>query len=103
MADHAARVRKGAALLDEKVPDWADRIALPDLDVSDSFNCVLAQVAGGHYVQGLTLVALLYLDASEYGFAAASDGIGGADEEFARLTECWHEEIAERVKALVPA
>lgn len=103
MADHAARVRKGAALLDERVPGWAHLVNRLRLNISDGYACVLAQVTGKHYVHGLRLLSLHYMNAPEYGFAAATDGIGGVDEEFDRLTECWHEEIAERVKALVPA
>lgn len=38
------RVRRGAALLDEKYPGWADRIELDRLDLGSCTTCVLGQL-----------------------------------------------------------
>jgi hypothetical protein len=37
------RVARGAALLDEKLPGWADHIELDRLRLTSSCNCVLGQ------------------------------------------------------------
>ncbi len=37
-------VAKGAALLDEKLPGWADQIDLDSLEMSDTCLCVLGQI-----------------------------------------------------------
>lgn len=38
-----ARVARGAALLDEKLPGWVERIDLGELDLANCFGCVLGQ------------------------------------------------------------
>jgi hypothetical protein len=40
------RVAAGVAWLDEHVPDWPDRIKLPELDLKSCLNCVLGQLFG---------------------------------------------------------
>lgn len=102
MTDHAERVRKGAALLDERVPGWADRVDRLRLAVSDGYACVLAQVSGRHYVHGLRLLSLSYADGPMYGFASNGDTPKQADEDFRLLTECWHAEISARTTAQTP-
>lgn len=103
MADHAARVRKGAALLDERVPGWADRIDRMRLAVSDGNACVLAQVVGKHYAYGLRLVSLSPKDGPMYGFASDGETSEQTNEDFRLLTECWHAEITARTTAQTPA
>jgi len=44
MSTVAERVARGAALLDEKVPGWAGRISLGELDLSSCTFCVLGQL-----------------------------------------------------------
>lgn len=44
VADFTEEVLAGAALLDEKVPGWLEKIELPDLKVSMPQSCVLGQV-----------------------------------------------------------
>ena len=47
MADTiAARVARGAALLDERIPGWDQRIDLDTLDIDSCQNCVLSQLFG---------------------------------------------------------
>jgi hypothetical protein len=38
------RVKAGAALLDERMPGWAERIELAQLDLSSEWKCVLGQL-----------------------------------------------------------
>jgi hypothetical protein len=40
------RVLAGAAALDEKVPDWADRIDLKKFQIRNTDSCVIGQVFG---------------------------------------------------------
>jgi hypothetical protein len=65
----AARVARGVALLDERVPDWRAHIDLELLDMGNSSRCVLGQLAAalggvddvdedGAYEYGRTLVDL---------------------------------------------
>lgn len=44
--DYAARVAKGAALLDEKRPGWERLIDLGTLDIESYRSCVTAQLSG---------------------------------------------------------
>lgn len=44
--DYAARVAKGAALLDEKRPGWECLIDLDTLDIANGAVCVTAQLSG---------------------------------------------------------
>jgi hypothetical protein len=53
----AARVQRGAALLDERRPGWADSIVLPKLKMHDCEQCVLGQVFGS-YVGGVSRMRL---------------------------------------------
>lgn len=40
------RVVRGAELLDERMPGWADRVDVATLDMNCPHNCVLGQTAG---------------------------------------------------------
>lgn len=57
--DYEARVAKGIALLDEKVPDWVGRIDLEELNVGSETVCVTAQVSGVYrYDVGMRMLGL---------------------------------------------
>ncbi|GAA2938096.1 hypothetical protein [Streptomyces enissocaesilis] len=57
--DYAARVAKGAALLDEKKPGWENQIALDTLNISDGTCCVTAQLSGvGSWITGMNQLGL---------------------------------------------
>lgn len=47
MSTIAERVSAGIALLDEKVPDWRERVSVEDFDIRSTYNCILGQVFGG--------------------------------------------------------
>jgi hypothetical protein len=97
-------VRKGAALLDEQEPGWADRIELGDLEMHNPCFCVLGQLHNS-YGQGLAAVGLVmgtvedpfpdYVRAPKYGFA-----IGDTDLPYgpawAALEAAWVVEILKR-------
>lgn len=55
MSDHLnqKRVRKGARLLDQEYPGWADRIEVDGLVMSSAGSCVLGHVYED-YFEGLT-------------------------------------------------
>lgn len=40
------RARRGAELLDRKMPDWANRIDLDNLDMGSCTSCVIGQALG---------------------------------------------------------
>lgn len=101
----AQAAAKGAALLDEEAPGWAERIDLPTLDLGSCWTCVLGQIfagpnshPGGPYFTGLHQLGLDTKEAAtEHGFAALY-----LDED-AALGEAWTAEILRRVQAGEPA
>jgi hypothetical protein len=58
--DYAARVAKGAALLDEKRPGWEREISLSTLDIASPTRCVTAQLSGENwYIDGMEQLGLV--------------------------------------------
>lgn len=107
--DYAARVSKGMALLDEKLPGWTDRINLETLDVSSGTHCVAAQLSGvDNYVYGLRMLGLeggrerfLHGFMAEGDCECCNDGLtlpeGYHQEQgYATLTDLWRRAIQER-------
>ena len=110
------RVERGAALLDEKRPDWWQEIDLGELDLRSRCDCVLGQIAGriwvkedrnSHYTSGLHLVGLGPLAGRDYGFdtdldpddcehGTVEDGEEAVRREFAELTAAWTDLITRR-------
>lgn len=94
---------KGAALLDEKMPGWADKIDLDELQLNDQCNCVLGQVYGGYDDGTAELFGYIFDDAREgdvpdwgtaraYGFDAGFmngefTGFGDLQKEWEYLIE----------------
>ena len=111
MEDTITRVAWGAALLDEKVPDWYTRIDPETLDLKVYSFCVIGQVFG------LECSGLVFACDCEAKFnaAAATLGLtdheaiaacgfdelakGASDEEYALLTQVWLHEIRYRLMA----
>lgn len=106
--DYEARVAKGIALLDEKVPGWADKIDLEKLAISSGTHCVTAQVSGKHhYLNGMYMLGLSEGtdntgSYTQHGFQVEDlDAPGmpeGYDtaEGYAALDLIWQREIAAR-------
>ena len=108
------RIRRGAALLDSKLPDWPKRVITDNLDI-DSFSlCVVCQVFGNFY-DGLQTLGLAkghdeecLKAASEHGFYPHADEkipdvAKMTDEDFLnsqeralKKTEYWKELITQR-------
>lgn len=97
-------VQRGAALLDEKLPGWADQIDLDMLKMDDACHCVLGQIGGNRYnldrlswetgipddrVHYLHVVRALGIDGRDFGF---NDGLVGMDH----LRDAWKGEIVAR-------
>ena len=81
-------VRRGAEMLDERLPGWRDRVNPGRLKLDSECGCVLGQVLGG-YSEGVKLLGLNDRDAERYGFWTRGR------QSWDRLTEGW--------KALVSA
>ncbi len=96
----AARVARGAALLDEKRPGWDARIDLAVLDLESCRQCVVGQLFGpeyGHDPFGWGLAVLgIPVEAGRHGF----DTFG---EDFADLTAEWRRVVTARRLAMRPA
>lgn len=84
-------VRRGAELLDEKVPLWWDRIKRK-LSIASPENCVLAQVYG-NYTTGWRILGLSVNNNTEYGFSCAGTWNTCI---CLQLTELWEAAIKER-------
>jgi len=97
----AERVDEGAALLDEKLPGWAERINLAQLDLASCYQCVLGQLFafeydaedGSPYGAGVRALDIPDISPSWYGF-------DGADAN--ALNAEWRRVITERT-ARAPA
>jgi hypothetical protein len=98
----AERVAKGAALLDELVPDWWHRIDLTTLALVSPCQCVLGQLfpspdyALSSYTNGLVALHLETYAGSDFGFDADTAGTDGEGGEYDALTTEWRRVIEER-------
>ena len=99
-----ARAGRGAALLDDGDPGWADRVDPGGLALGDGRACVLGQL-WGDYRRGLGRARVIDLSSApgrfvspvDLGFQAVGD-LGEAAEalDYALLTRAWRERVAER-------
>lgn len=104
MTTIAERVAAGAAVLDERLPGWADKINLTRLDMSDDENCVFGQHYVGHtrpisrFGQVRTNLGIKSEDCEDLGLFCAkeADGTPAADAEYAALTAEWQLAIEAR-------
>lgn len=107
--DYAARVQRGAALLDEKWPTWAQDIDLDRLDIQDGAACMTAQYAqqttpGATWYTGQTMLGLSELAYELHGFNADGCSVGGAEDGpgYATLNRLWRDLIVQRREAAQP-
>ncbi|WP_095511485.1 hypothetical protein [Rubrivirga marina] len=99
-----ARAARGAALLDDRDPGWADRVDPGSLHLSDGEACVLGQL-WGEYRQGLGRARVLdfssapgrFVSPVDLGFQAVGD-LGDAAEalDYTFLTRAWRDEVTAR-------
>lgn len=96
-------VARGAALLDSRLPGWADQIDLESLNIADGCECVLGQLGS----RRVNLDRLSWEPRPwQNGFAELADAFGIATWEFgfsARnhvtnldLLDAWNDEIVAR-------
>lgn len=90
MDDMDACVARGAALLDEKYEGWHERIDQSRLRMESVHDCVLGQLYGGGYAEGLRdlFPNSDWPSGSEHGFDTAG--------EYAELADLWREQIEQR-------
>jgi hypothetical protein len=88
------RIGKGIALLDERIPNWRERIDLTSLDLGDTTQCVLGEVFAENYDPevyispfgyGIEYLGIAH-NPSTYAF---DNGIEGAYIPYRELTEAW--------------
>ena len=99
-----ARAARGAALLDDRDPGWAERVDPGALHLSDGEACVLGQL-WGEYRHGLGRARVLdfssapgrFVSPVDLGFQAVGD-LGDAAEalDYTFLTRAWRDEVAHR-------
>lgn len=88
--DYAARVQRGAALLDEKWPTWATDVDLEILDIRNGYHCMTAQYDAhkggeGYWGDGMERLGILeFEDYAAHGFNG--DYIYDEDGDFAGVT-----------------
>lgn len=92
-------VKRGAKLLDEKVPSWYTSINLDTLELSSCLECILGQLFG-HYSDGLTELKIDFQNsiASDspryyYGFSVCGNV---SSTWWKALTELWKQEVLAR-------
>lgn len=107
--DYAARVKRGAELLDRERPGWAREIDVHRLEVNSHCNCVLGQVYGtflsGCFALGTHEEAengfLVTFRSPDFGFSLwGSETANGRMAAYAELDRLWIAEIRAR---LMPA
>jgi len=92
--DYAARVAKGAALLDEKRPGWEQLIDLDILDIEDGTRCVTAQLSGQNaWYTGMQQLGLNVRTYTDHGFRADD----GELRDYSALNTLWEDLISKRL------
>lgn len=87
------QVDRGVAMLDGKKSGWATRISLEKLDIASTNDCVVSQLYGGSWPQGLKRLGLSLNDARRLGFWFYTP-LG-----YFRANQAWREIVAVRQKA----
>jgi hypothetical protein len=100
--DLAARVRRGAELLDRRRPDWAREIAPDRLAMDSCYECILGQIFGWFWDGADELFPLTpenqfcVMGAIDHGFYA--DLKAHNHVEYPALAELWRREIRSRLE-----
>ena len=81
-------VEKGAGLLDQKRPGWANEINTETLEMHDCYRCILGQLYG-HYFTG---TMMLNITGSFWGFNV----VDGNRSLYDALQSAWLAEIEKR-------
>lgn len=96
------RVQNGAALLDVRVPGWANLIDVGTLDLGESCACVLGQLegtfwAGARRLWPLRFAWIRHRAAVAHGFQVADGFMAEEERDYQLLQDAWVEEIANRL------
>lgn len=92
-----SRAAKGAELLDDKVPGWAEKIGLATLMMWSCSWCVLGQLFND-YGGGMKQLGLTAQEALEYGFCPIGSEFDPYNHDADMLRLEWQDEIARRQK-----
>lgn len=100
-------VKRGAYMLDENVPRWAELIRLEDLEMDDCVSCIVGQAIGNY---GQAIAQLSGIDeyshkcfdwAIDHGFDIPqemfSQGDGTGSRAYRQLETLWTEEVRKRL------
>jgi hypothetical protein len=105
--DYAARVRRGAALLDRFRPGWAREIDCDRLAMESCDSCILGQL-WGDYMDGFRelvrpLDSRVLFSAANHGFALfwREQMSPWTMNRFAALADAWCDEIRRRTESTV--
>lgn len=105
MDEARARVAKGAALLDERVPDWLERIDTSKLSLLSPCLCVIGQVFGNYYLNVRRFMGVDETEHQAHGFWLIVTNLTEKkliDADYRVLQDAWLEAITERTLPLVP-
>lgn len=99
----AVQARRGARLLDKRIPGWHNKINTEELKMDSCYRCVLGQIYG-FYTRGLHQVFGSTADDREeleheevlYGFVALNSEMFDGIHEYEVLTATWKAEILKR-------
>lgn len=80
------RVNRGVKLLDECIPNWRACVQVQNLSMGVPMNCILGQLQGGDYIQGLLNLGLSTDKAITHGF---NINIFESGYTFNDLTQVW--------------
>ncbi len=103
LAGYASR---GAALLDAANPGWAEKVDTRSLDIYDISKCVLGQLYGEGYLEGIEALSdhmgVSWLDGEaqeDHGFDLLRQmwKTYGSEQAFIHLTNYWVMEIKSRI------
>ena len=96
MGPLAARAARGAKLLDDTFPGWADRINLGRLKMEQRKNCILGQLFGDFFIGRKQFGFWKAFQMQKHGFFARLFSVTSTRVQYQRLTEAWTAEVNAR-------
>jgi hypothetical protein len=92
-------VDRGIKLLDQRIPNWREKIDLTTLDLASSQWCVLGQVEGHSFYEGMRLLfedSYIEATTNEQSRLAARYGfdVDGLVLDYDSLQEVWEERLS---------
>lgn len=93
----------GAQMLDTRDPDWFTRINTGRLNIEMLDRCVLGQLNGGDYDEGVAKLDLDEDDEVNYGFWVEHPDDRIRSSRYAGLTGAWKREVKDRCRQMQEA